>query len=185
MKTLFIILFTLCVGLMSAQDYGPSPNPTSNKGRGEKPSFADRLYYGGNVQLQFGTYTVVGISPLVGYKITEQLSVGVTPSYTYFRDNYYKIGYSVYGGSVFSRFFVIEDLFLHAEYERLYYPLIVGSGNTTKFYADRALVGGGYVLRFSDNAGFYLMGMYDLLWKQQSSFYVSPFVFRGGFIIGL
>jgi len=185
MKSLFSLIFILYFGVLSAQDYGPSPNPTSNTGRNQKPSFAERLYYGGNVQLQFGTYTVVGISPLIGYKITEQLSVGVTPSYTYFRDNFYRIGYSVYGGSVFSRYFVIEDLFLHAEYERLYYPVIAGTGNTSKFYADRALVGGGYVMRFSDNAGFFLMGMYDLLWKQQSSFYLSPFVFRGGFVIGI
>src|SRR5688572_11858407 len=78
-------------------------------------NFSDRLFFGGNFGLQFGSYTYVDISPMVGYKITERLAAGVGATYIYYSvdDHVYNLNYKthIYGGSIFSRFRVTEQFF--------------------------------------------------------------------------
>src|SRR5262245_12495917 len=83
-------------------------------------SFWDRLYFGGNFGLQFGDQTLVDLSPLVGYRLTEKLSVGVGATYIYyhFEDPYhYYPSYSthIYGGSIFTRYYFLENIFGQVE----------------------------------------------------------------------
>ncbi|MBK8341129.1 MAG: hypothetical protein IPK99_14545 [Flavobacteriales bacterium] len=63
--------------------------------------------------------TNIAIEPMVGYKITKngKLSAGIGISYQYFRDNRYTPAFetSVYGGRIFTRYRIIEQLFAHAE----------------------------------------------------------------------
>ena len=47
-----------------------------------------KFYWGGNLGLMFGTYTIIDISPEVGYKVTERFHVGTGLTYTYYK---YKI----------------------------------------------------------------------------------------------
>ena len=37
------------------------------------PSLSDRMFFGGNFGLQFGNPTLIDISPLVGFRMTERL----------------------------------------------------------------------------------------------------------------
>src|SRR5437868_11908620 len=85
-----------------------------------KKSFGDRIYFGGNVGLNFGTnFTEVELSPLMGYKITDRFSVGVGGTYIYFKEKIpqYNFSYetSIYGANIFARYFITESIFLHAE----------------------------------------------------------------------
>ena len=96
--------------------------------------FTDRLWYGGGVNLGFsgGTnYSLFrfGLSPMVGYKVMDRLSVGprVSFDYTFLKGNAVNLrtgGISVekgnlfsYSGGIFSRYKIINTIFLHTEVE--------------------------------------------------------------------
>jgi len=69
-------------------------------------SFRDNIFYGGYINLSFGSYTVIGIEPMVGYKLTPKLSTGVKVRYNYIKDDRYAQSHttSTYGGSIFGRY---------------------------------------------------------------------------------
>ncbi len=50
-------------------------------------SFGERLYFGGDFGLSLGrTQAFINISPLVGYKLNEKLSIGAGPVFQYWQD---------------------------------------------------------------------------------------------------
>lgn len=79
-----------------------------------------KLEVGGGVGLQFGDYTVINVSPQVGYRLTPYFTAGAGVAYTYFKDedrfNYdYKASY--FGMNVFGRFYPIQYLVLSVQPE--------------------------------------------------------------------
>jgi hypothetical protein len=48
-----------------------------------------RIYLGGYMSLTVGSYTRIGVYPLLGYKFTPKLSGGLKIGYEYVRDNRY------------------------------------------------------------------------------------------------
>ena len=106
-------------GVTSPDD---EPDPGKKKGKFDK----EKLYLGGGLGLQFGSYTVIDISPIIGYRFNEQFSGGVGITYLYYSDNRFDYQTSVYGGGPFLRYAFVENLFLHLEYQILnaeYYEL--------------------------------------------------------------
>jgi hypothetical protein len=97
------------------------------KARSEAPPLRERLFYGGSLGLQFGTYTDIDVSPVIGLWVLPRLNVAAGPKYRY--QKYYEEKANMYGGRVYSEFFFIRDInnmiplgvhlgfFLHAEYE--------------------------------------------------------------------
>ena len=85
----------------------------------EKPDWKKKIYFGGYVNFSFGRYTMIGIEPMVGYKIIPILSVGAKIRYDYISDKRYveTYNYSNYGGSLFSRLRLGKRIYLHAEFE--------------------------------------------------------------------
>ncbi len=92
-------------------------------------SFTDRLWYGGNINLGFqgtNTYNIFffGISPMAGYKITEEFSVGprVEVFYTYYRafvfsqNGYFNAHPVSFSGGIFTRYKFFNQFFGHLEY---------------------------------------------------------------------
>lgn len=145
-----------------------------------KGSFSDRLFFGGNFGLMFGTITYAEISPLVGYRITERLSAGPGISYIYLQDNRFGLSTSIYGGRVFARYNITDYLFGHGEYEVLNrespYSL-EGRINVTSIF-----VGGGYRQRISPNSFLFIMGLWNLN-DSEYSIYRNPII-RVGFSTG-
>lgn len=47
-----------------------------------------KLVFGGSFGLQFGDYTVINISPQVGYAFSKYFTAGVGIGYTYYKDKY-------------------------------------------------------------------------------------------------
>jgi hypothetical protein len=74
-------------------------------------------YFGGDINLSFGNYSYVGLSPLVGYKISPQFHVGAQISYAHAWDNRYTVETqsNMYGGSLFARYYPIKELFFLLE----------------------------------------------------------------------
>ncbi|MEJ8801948.1 hypothetical protein [Pontibacter sp. H249] len=94
-------------------------------GEQEAPDLIDRLYFGGSFGLQFGTYTNISLMPILGYKVTDKLSVG--PGFVY---HFIRAGgqtFQNFGGKVFAQHEVLGGvinngaILVHAEYEALSY----------------------------------------------------------------
>lgn len=157
-----------------------------NKASGFDP---DRLFFGGNLGLQFGTITIIDVSPLAGYKITDRLAAGIGITYQYYNDKRFTPAFStsIYGGRVFSRFTVIENLFAHVEYEVLNYDALFvdpyGYFNKDRVTANNFYVGGGYRQSIGGKAALEILILYNLNESAQS-LYQNP-IMRMGISVGL
>lgn len=147
--------------------------------------FKDRLYFGGNLGLQFGTVTLVDVSPLVGVMITPRLSGGVGATFQYYDDSRFQGAEGTsYGGRLFGRFNVLPNIFLHAEYESINwetYDLFVEDYRRT--WSNALFLGGGYFAPFGSRGGANFTFLYNVLHDNQNSYYAEPYVIRVGFVM--
>jgi hypothetical protein len=123
--------------------------------RQQAPPLRERLFFGGNLGLQFGTITNINVSPVIGLWVLPRIAVAAGPEYTYYKDPYYST--DIFGGKVYSEFVLIQDLnnilpvgihmglFFHAEYESLSLESAVWNPNlpSTRFQINTTLIGGG------------------------------------------
>jgi hypothetical protein len=165
----------------------------------EKPPLRDRIFFGGNFGLQFGTVTNIEISPLAGIYLTPRLAMGPGIRYEYYKSNYPGfVPYEthIYGGTVFARYMVIKNLseavglglnfgiFGHAEYEILslesrYFEIGAPPDAEGRFNLHSVLLGGGIYQPIGRRAGFLIMILWNLN-ETASSPYSNP-IFRIGF----
>jgi len=169
----------------AAQDYQQAP----------KSRFIDKLFVGGGLGLQFGSLTLIDITPMVGYRVTEKFETGIGLTYKYYKYNdYYGLGIdlksNIIGGSIFARYHIIENLFAHIEYESLryrydeYYGSIGALTSENRIaYINSFFIGGGYRQRISQSSYFYIMALWNLN-ETTLSPYSNP-VLRMGVALGL
>ena len=115
-----------------------------------------RLWYGGGVGLNFGgggnsSQFNFSISPMVGYKVTPEFSVGPRAELDYVHirfatsnttsDKYNILNYAIGG---FARYKVFNAIFLHTEYQIESRASPIGNGETVRGSRDNFFVGGGY-----------------------------------------
>ncbi|TVR79006.1 MAG: hypothetical protein EA412_07180 [Chitinophagaceae bacterium] len=148
----------------------------------------DRFFMGGGIGAGFGTYTYVNVSPMAGYFVTDRLALGLGGIYQYFNYRPYNFSTNIYGGSVFSRFYILENFFAHAEYEVINLEGFVidntgGIVERGRLNVDAFYLGGGYAQPVGRNSAFYFMALFDLL-QSQYSVNRNP-VIRVGFMVGL
>jgi len=131
-----------------------------------------RIYYGGGVGLTFGSYTRISVKPIIGYKITPKLSLGVTVEYEYIKDKRYAITqtYSNYGGSIFSRFRVIPQIYLHAEYAYMSYEYTTFTSSSVREGVPFLFVGGGFSQQISPGVTAYAQVLFDVLNSDNSPY---------------
>jgi len=151
-------------------------------------TFWDKVYFGGNFSLQFGNQTLIDVNPLVGYRLTEKFSVGFSATYIYYhvKDAYYNIDYStdIYGGSIFTRYYFLENIFAHVEGEVLnlevpnYFLNRYERENIFGFY-----VGGGYRQPLGERSSLNILLLYNLN-EDLNSPYQNPII-RIGFGFGI
>jgi hypothetical protein len=145
-------------------------------------SFRDKLFFGGGLTLQFGTITQVGVSPQVGYYIVPRIAIGVGASYDYYKDSHFGISSSIYGGSVFTKIFIIQSLFLHGEVEVLNhedFSSYNASVNNSRIWDTGILVGGGYRQQLGGRAAINYMILWNIN-ETSKSIYTNPII-RIGF----
>ena len=170
---------------LSAQD----KEEGKKKPEKRKVPFNERIFISPDIGLQFGTVTVVNISPKVGYRITEKFAAGLGATYVYLKDKsnkFYSYEANIYGGSVFTQYQLFEPVRAYAEYELLdvelpdynTYPI-----RTKREFIPSFLVGGGYTQSIGENSSFGIMLLYNLL-DGPKSIYSNPII-RIGFNIGL
>ena len=104
-------------------------NPAfGQRSRSDKPPLHERIFFGGDFGLQFGTITNIEIAPVVGLWVLPRVAIAAGPEYTYYAQR--RIGStSIFGGRAYTQLVLIQDinniipvgihlgLFLHAEDE--------------------------------------------------------------------
>lgn len=152
-----------------------SPDLTGQKIREKPPPLKERLFFGGNFGLQFGTYTDIQVSPVIGLWVLPRLAVAAGPDYRFykFRDEHTNL----YGGKIYVQYVVIRDIssvipiggntgiFFHLENELLslessYWktpPLI-----SDRFYINTVLAGGGISQPIGRRSSLNIMVLWEL-----------------------
>lgn len=151
----------------------------------QNSNFWDKVYFGGNIGMQFGSSTLIEVSPLVGYRITPKFSAGVGITYQYFhyRYNRYNIETNVYGGRVFGRYFFMPFLFGHVEYEYLNLEAFDFYPQRRRVDVGSLLGGGGYAQQLGPRSAIIAMILYNFTESVYTP-YTNPIV-RIGVTFGL
>jgi len=157
--------------------------PQSQKIEAKPSRIKEKIVVGGGLDLQFGNYTIIGLTPLVGYTVTDKFLVGGIFTYRYFKDNRPVVGYSTstYGITPFARYNIFKGLFAHVEYEMLYGEYYI---NDDPRWINSLLVGGGYGTPIGENgfAGIYVL--WNVTQDPNYPIYEQP-VLRMSFGVGL
>ncbi|MEN8201430.1 MAG: hypothetical protein ABFS28_02465 [Bacteroidota bacterium] len=183
---LTLLILLLFIGLTAgiAQDTPPADTVTQDQiteaqeaanqshAPKQKRSISDKLYFGGYVNMSFGRYTVIGIEPMVGYKLIPRLSVGAKIRYDYIQDKRYTETYTAsnYGGSVFTRLVLFRGLYAHAEYAGYNYKNYTDLGGSTREWVPFMLVGAGYNLRVGRRTSVNAQVLFDVLQSDKSPY---------------
>lgn len=130
----------------------------------QKESF-NRIYYGGSLGFSFGTVTSVRVDPLLGYRLTPKLSIGVKALYEY---NSYKVydirqNFNNYGGSFFSRFRFVPQAYAHAEFSYVNYEFVGFNNAKYRQGVPFIFLGGGFSQPMGSNSSFYAQILFDVL----------------------
>lgn len=145
-----------------------------------------KMYFGGYVNLMFGSYTAIGVEPLVGYKLTPKFSVGGKLSYEYISDKRYEEDYSAsnYGFSLFTRLRVTQRLYAHTEYSAMNYKLFNETGGSDREWVSFLFVGGGLSQPISQNTWLTAELLFDVLQNENSPYAAWEPFFSVGFGVG-
>jgi hypothetical protein len=152
----------------------------------------ERIFVGGDLGVSFGSdITYIRVAPMLGYIVSPKFSVGLGPSYQYWEDRRFvpKLESTIWGGSTFARYFLLDAVFLQSEFEVLNLEEIAFSpnsdfGNRNRVTIPVWFVGGGYSQRTASGSGFFVAVMYDLIGDRNSP-YPNDLVVRIGGFIGL
>lgn len=164
----------------------------------------ERLFTGGSVNVGFSNnLTMLGITPQLGYSITNWADIGVNVNINYVSHRDYseygdKLRQTTYGPGGFVRLFPVSFLFGTAQYEynvirQKYIPANNGSfgSSTVQVQANSLLVGGGYAggRQPGNNSYYYISVMFDIAGDKYSP-YIDELgrsnpVIRAGYNIGL
>ncbi len=176
-NVLAAIILLMAVLAVDAQYRAPRSKPGN--------SLSDRIYFGGGGGFSGGNqYINVAVSPLIGYKFTDQFSGGLQITYQYVR--FIDISASNYGGGPFLRYNFTPKFFGYTQYEYLnYLPLGATNSSENRYHFNSWFVGIGYSEPLGDRAAFNIMALYNLLHQDGRSPYRSPLLFRVGFAVGL
>ena len=157
-------------------------------GYGEQQSGfnVSKLYYGGYVDLSLGSVTTIGATPLIGYKVSPQFSVGTQLSYKYFSDKQGANDYrsSNYGASLFTRYRIIPQLYMHAEYSMMNYEFEYWDGGRERDWIPFLLVGGGYSQPVSENIWLNAQVLFDVIQDENSPYAAWEPFWSVGFGVG-
>lgn len=143
---------------------------------------SDKIYFGGDLSLSFGSTFFFSVAPEMGYKLWPRLHVGTGLYYMYASSRLYNYSLSVYGTRAYVRPYPLKKLFLQAEYEILNSPEFDPFyGYTDKrVFVPGFLAGLGYMEQGSGRLGFYVAILYNFTISEQTP-YTNP-VIRTGII---
>ncbi len=147
----------------------------------DTPPFRERLFFGGNMGLQFGTMTDIQIAPVVGFWVLPRVAVAIGPDYHYFK--YQNLKTNIYGAKGYVELVVFQNInkfvplgantgiFIHLEDELLSLESAFwkeqNTYTTSRFYVNSLLVGPGLSQQIGRRSSLNLM----VLWVLNDSGY--------------
>jgi len=137
-----------------------------------KPDFKSNLFYGGYINVSFGSYKVIGIEPMLGYRLSPKLSAGVKVRYNYIKDERRTPSYSTstYGGSIFGRYLLTENFYAQAEAATYNYEYFYINGGSEREWVPFLLLGGGYNQPLSERTWLNVEILFDVLQDDKSPY---------------
>lgn len=184
-----LLIFTMVVGINSAdaQRRKKKKKDDTEEYFDDRGGFAQRLWYGGGVNFQLssstfgGSQMTLGISPMVGYKINDILSIGprISIDYTEFFTPGTNPRLLWWGVGVFARGKFSETIFAHVEYQ--YQEITELNDVTPDFFvpqSDNFYLGAGYHTSTGGAFGYEMLVLYNVLEEDGNSL---PIEFRIGF----
>jgi hypothetical protein len=188
-----VVVIAIClsaIGTQAQEIYNSSgrAGKATFRENAEKKGFdANKLIFGGGLGFGMGSGVLsFGISPIIGYRITDRFAAGISLGYQYYRVTdfwgvynqrnngqleFYNLNQSMFSGGVWARYIVWDNIFLHSEFEY----------NITRYKAYQSdnvlgvrketittsvpclLLGGGYRQPVADNLSFVIVALYDVL----------------------
>jgi hypothetical protein len=150
----------------------------------QKPPLRERMFIGGTLGLQFGSFTNIQIAPMVGLWVRPRIAVALGPNFQYYHYSYYDFESTIYGGNAYIQFVPLRDLdniiplglhtgiFLHLEDELLN----LDSGwdpynHNGRFTVNTVLAGAGISQMLGTRSSINLMFLWALNEPQFSSGY--------------
>lgn len=205
MKKIFAtaLIGLFCANLATAQEkvYSSSGKPlnrTEKNVKSDKLIDPDRLIFGGWGLFGIGSgITNIGVTPILGYKITDQFSAGIGFGYQYLHiknyntvitdpttgaEEYKPLQANIYSPSVWARHIIWNNVFAHAEYEHNIFSQTSYTNDYTKYgeypiIKDKQsinvpcmLVGAGLRQPLGDRASIVFMALYDVLQDKNSPY---------------
>jgi hypothetical protein len=151
----------------------------------ERPVFWDRVFWGGNFGFMGSNGGfVVDISPLGGYHVTNDFSLGAGITYQYVKIRHWDANPSIYGGNIFARHRVVNNIFAHVEYEALNVLYYAGmQKGYIREWVSGFLVGGSLIQPMGRRSGMVFSALYNLTYDFEKSPYASPWIIRVGFML--
>ncbi len=179
----------LAVVILSAMGVQGQYNQSTRKGSGQSLTL-DRFYFGGGGGLGAGTdaygyqYSYFSLLPVIGYRFTDQVSVGASITYQQYNYKNTPIGnysFTQYGIGPFVRY-SLNQVFFQAEYDLINAPSYNPVGEVVHANYSRLFFGLGYSFPTGRKGAINVLAMYDVLYRLPSVFN-SPFVLRIYFTI--
>lgn len=181
---LTLLLFLLLLNRLPAQVdsvYYGKPAQKSSQVR-EKPPYdfdwKERLSFGGNFMVWFGSSAFVYLAPTVNLKFTDRLHAGLGFIYNYNMQYQGPVKYewSVYGLHTYAMAFVTKSLFGKIEFNRLNQPDYYGFSLNDKIWVNYIYAGGGFSQRIGERSALYTTIMFNLSDSPQNYFYPNPII---------
>jgi hypothetical protein len=160
-----ILILTTSLSALSAQSV-----------REEAPPLKERLFFGGNIGLQFGTITDIQVAPVVGLWVLPRLAVALGPDYHFFK--YQNLQTNIYGGKAYMEFVIFQNInkfipmgsntgiFIHVEDELLSLESAFWKEQNTytseRFYINTILAGPGLSQQIGRRASLNIMFLWAL-----------------------
>ena len=151
-----------------------------------------KLFVGGNLGLAFGTYTIINVSPLVGYHFSNLFAAGGGINYSYYGyDNGLYTSKQTYAGmNLFGRVYPIRQLFIQVQPELNYMWASQEPDAGQQFepfkinqFVPSMLLGGGAAIPAGANGFITISVMYDVLQNVWSPYY-HQVVYGFGYTVG-
>ncbi len=113
------LLFTILLITSNISIYSQEYDPYTYQDIEPKSSLNENIFYGGGFGLQLGTFILIKLTPEIGYRPTEKFEFGIGAYYMFTKNTFYNFSDHVYGGNVFGRLFIYQNIYIQGEYEIL------------------------------------------------------------------
>jgi hypothetical protein len=156
----------------------------------EKGLKKDCVFVGGNFGLSIGSYTLINLSPQVGYRFNKTLAAGVGVNLLYmsqkeedlYGNDYRKVVQGITGLNVFGRVYPIQNIMIQVQPEvnyifgkQIFYQPVKETYKLDAEIVPSLLAGGGFVMP-SEAGALIISLMYDVLQKANSPYGSKPIV---------